>query len=288
MIQSVLDDIKMQMRYGNMIVKIILINLFVFLSMIVLKAFLGGGTIGSFDSVLKWFALSSDPIDLIRHPVSVISHMFLHVSLGHIFWNMLILYWFGRIVGDFIGDERILPIYLLGGLCGAVAYLLFAAFTGQESIAYGASAAVMAMVVASGFLAPEYNLRLLFIGDVKLKYVAFALVLIDLIMIAEADNTGGRIAHLGGAVFGGFYVHLLGLGRDLTQPMTDFGEAVRSKSKKYKATMTVIHNQNQKRELNSEVDIQDRVDEILDKINETGFDSLSEEEKEFLYQASKK
>ena len=290
MFQSVFDDIRYQMNHGNMIVKIIFVNLFVFFAMIVVKAFSpGGGQSEGFQTILSWVSLSSDPMDLIRHPLSILSHMFLHVGLWHILWNMLMLYWFGKIVGDLIGDQRILPLYLMGGLAGAMAYLLFANLTSVTGMAYGASAAVMALVVASGFLAPEYNMRLLLIGDVKLKYIVFALVLLDIVMIAESDNTGGRMAHLGGSVFGGLYVYLLGLGSDLAAPINQLGDRVKSQSVKYKSSMKVIYKDQQVEDQTEDaITHQDRVDEILDKINQSGFDSLNEEEKEFLYQASKK
>ncbi len=286
MVQSVIDDIKAQFRYGNMVVRIILVNGFVFLAVVLIKAFSPGGEANSFfQDFLGVFALSSETIDLLWHPWSLITHMFLHVGLWHLFWNMILLYWFGKIAGDLIGDKRIFPLYILGGLCGAFFYLVYALVTGQLGIAYGASAAVMAFVVASGFVAPEYNMRLILLGNVKLKYIALALVLIDLLMIAENNNTGGRVAHLGGALFGAFYIYNLRQGTDLAKPFYDMATLFERKDKA--RSLTVIHRRNKERGETRELSTQERIDQILDKINESGYDSLTDEEKEFLYQASK-
>lgn len=119
--------------------------------------------------------------------------MFLHEGFWHLLWNMLFLYWFGRIVGDFIGDQRILPLYLLGGLTGAVVFFISAnllPYGMGGRFALGASAGVMAIVVAAGTISPDYIMRLLLLGDVKLKYIVAVLVFLDLILIPNGGNTG--------------------------------------------------------------------------------------------------
>ena len=230
--------------------------------------------------------------------------MFLHKGFWHILWNMLLLYWFGRIVGDFIGNQRVLPIYLLGGLAGALIFFIAYNFTplgrGQEVFALGASAAVMAMVVAAGVLSPDFIMRLLFLGDVKLKYIVGVLVFLDLLGIAGEANTGGHFAHLGGALMGGIFITQLNRGNDLSVPVnriTDkifgFFTALFSSGKnlrvekrgKTRKTRTNAR-QNKGKHVKDESH-QERVDSILDKIRESGYDSLTDEEKEFLFNASK-
>jgi hypothetical protein len=216
-----------------------------------------------------------------------------------------------------IGDHRVVPLYLMAGLFGALIYLITAPLLHIEySYAYGASASVMGFVMASGLLAPNYLMHLLLIGEVKLKYVVIALIFLDLIGIAGLDNTGGRMAHLGGVAFGWIYILLLRQGRDLSAPVNQFFDWVsglfagnRRKVRRHRPTQvfarhssvgtsrrrhsevasTTAGSQSQVREnRNLGKDHQERLDAILDKIKQKGYDSLSAEEKEFLFLASKK
>ncbi len=288
MVQSIVDDITAQFRYGNKIVQIILINFLIFFAIVIIKAFSPAGS-AFFGEFMSWIALPAGWFATLKKPWTLLSHMFVHQGLWHIAWNMIMLYWFGKIVGDLIGDKKILPLYFGGGLFGALVFLLFSPWLGLGGIAYGASAAVMAFVVAAGFLAPEYNMRLILLGDVKLKWISLALVLIDLVMLSEANNPGGRIAHLGGAVFGGLYIYLLQQGTDLLAFFQPNQETPRRK--KTKSKLKVVHNvgsnQKQTKTPQKSKDLQLEVDKILDKINATGYESLSPEDKEVLFRASK-
>ncbi len=272
--------------------QLILVNLFVFLGIIIIRAFTPGGAASEFyQTFISWIALPSPVLSMLKKPWTLFTHMFVHQGVWHLGFNMLWFYWFGRIVGDLIGDRKILPLYFMGGLFGAFTYLLFATLFGWSGIAFGASAAVMSFVVAAGFLAPEYEMRLLLFGNVKLKYIALAAVLLDLVMLSDGNNTGGRIAHLGGAVFGGLYIYLLREGRDLLAPFTNIMERPQPKYQP-PSHMEVVHSVRRKPKTKSSTtpparDIQAQVDAILDKINKSGYDSLSKEDKEILYQASK-
>ena len=147
--------------------------------------------------------ISSDWMHNLRHPWAIFTHMFLHIGPFHILWNMLIFYWFGRIVGDLIGDQRVLPIYLVSGLGGALIYFLTANLLGTvSSVALGASAAVMGTALAAAILSPDRLMHLLLLGPVKLKYIVGALILLDFISVANNPNSGGAFGHLGGALFG--------------------------------------------------------------------------------------
>lgn len=294
MVQSIIEDIKAQFRYGNKVVQIILVNFMVFLAIVLVRSFTpGGATSGAFNEFMTWIALPSAPFELLKHPWTLLSHMFVHQGFWHIAWNMMMLYWFGRIVGDLIGDKKIVPLYIAGGLFGAMFYFVFANIFGYHGIAYGASAAVMSFVTASAVLAPEYNMRLLLLGDVKLKYIAIGLVFLNLVMISEASNVGGRIAHIGGAIFGGLYIYLLRDGTDLLgfAQGVSFPKPKSSRPSPSNTKMEVVHSQRKKTILKKNkaapIDLQKKVDEILDKINESGYESLSAEDKEILFQASK-
>jgi len=304
MLTSIWQDLKRQFNTGNMLTRIILVNVvfFVVANIVKLTITVFGGfehnTI--FDDVfVQYFALHKDLLFDLKHPWVIFTHMFFHIGFWHILFNMLFLYWFGRIVGDFIGNHRILPIYLMGGLSGALFYLLSANFVSVGLMALGASAAVMAFVVASGVLSPDYRMHLLLIGEVKLKYVVAVLVFLDLIGIANLGNTGGHFAHLGGAAFGWLYVSQLRKGKDWAAPINRwlnalnvyFSNIFKSKSK---GPRMVYKNTEKQAKGSSATDKekpsqhQERLDAILEKIKENGYESLSEEEKEFLFNASKK
>ncbi len=320
MFQSIWEDAKREFNYGNMVTRIIILNVAVFLIInIVAVFFFLAGQIDKFPVVVKWLSLSSGWQFNLTHPWVIFTHMFLHDGFWHILWNMLMLYWFGRIVGDFLGNQRILPLYLLGGLAGGIAYFVSAQINMPIVIgemALGASAAVMAIVVAAGVIAPNYTMNLLLIGPVKLKYIVAVLVLLNVFSIARiAPNTGGNIAHLGGAALGWIFVLMLREGNDISIPInriinsisnffsqlfngapkspprrkkphvayknTNAGE-VKKATKKTTATRRGNANSD-----NSGLSQQERVDAILDKIKVSGYDSLSQEEKEILFKASK-
>jgi len=313
MITSLWDDLKREFSYGNMVTRLIIINCAVFvvinLAKIILNGFSGFGNDSPFTDFLHLFCLSSDPWEVLTHPWSIVTNMFLHEGFMHILWNMLFLYWFGRIVADLIGNHRILPLYFLGGLAGGLAYFASVHLIGYGGTgihyALGASGAVMAIVVASGVLAPDYDLHLLLIGSVKLKYVVLVLLFLDLIGIADNINTGGHFAHLGGAAFGWFFIYRLREGHDMSifinsifEQLGNFFSGLFSGSgqKKAKRPRVVFRNKDKMGSQRGEqvsddpIDVshQEKLDSILDKIKQKGYESLSTEEKEFLFNASKK
>ncbi|MEL6989845.1 MAG: rhomboid family intramembrane serine protease, partial [Bacteroidota bacterium] len=255
-------------------------------------------------------SISSDAWKILTRPWTIITHMFMHTSFGHIFWNMLFLYWFGRIVGDFIGDDKILPLYMLGGLVGAVFYYLSYNLgfgnTGVSGIALGASAAVMTFVAASAWISPEYEFNLLLIGRVKIMYVALVIFVLDLITLGARTNTGGVFAHMGGFAYGALYVYMRRRGVDLTEPFLNGIEKVKNffnknndkKAKKAKSPVYVkykapsaANKKNQSKKQGPSKDAlshEEQLNKILEKIKQKGYDSLSAEEKDFLIKASKK
>lgn len=297
MFASILDDIKSNFRSGHMITRLIMINVGIFVITALMGSFAPDFYNGTF---VKWIAVPGDPVSLLYKPWTILTYMFVHDGFGHIFWNMLFLYWFGRIVGDMIGDKHILPIYIIGGLAGAIAYVVSYYFVINVvgSIMVGASASIMALVIIAGRINPEKELNLLLIGRVKIKWVILALILMDLVFIGKNSNTGGHIAHIGGMIMGWVYYSQIGEENDLETRMNrlfdwigslfTFNTAPRRKSPltvKYKSDK--IKNMSEYRADSEEV-MQQKVDAILDKIKKKGYDSLTDIEKETLYQASKK
>lgn len=301
MFQSIIDDIKKTFREGNMVSRLIVVNIsvYIFVNLVYVFTAYTGGESQIYQFIIRNLAIPSEPIDLLLKPWTLFTHMFLHERIWHMAWNMIIFYWFGKIVGDLIGDRHILPLYILGGLTGAFVYMISAQVIGVPGYALGASAAVMAMVLAAAVISPDYIMHLLLIGPVKIKFIALAIVLFDLIGTANTMDSGGHWAHLGGALFGWFFVAKMGTNTDFLDPIRNFFDRLRNgndaASQPQKSPLKVSYksrklNSPAQGERKSDLDYshQEKLDLILDKIKQQGFEKLSEEEKEFLYQASKK
>ncbi len=305
MFRSIVNDIRFQFQTGNTITRLIIVNVAIFLAIMLFKLVTkvaGGSTLNDefFNHIVSYLFLSQDILWNAKHPWVLFTHMFTHVGLLHMLFNMLVLYWFGRIAGDLLGDHRMLPLYLFSGLTGALIYLLTAPLFYEGSTLHGASGAIMGIVAAAGMTAPDYQMRLLFFGDVKLKYIVFGLLVVYLVSLASLENAGGQMAHFGGAAFGFFYVHMLRQGHDLTKGFRRMISFLRRPSytpvrpTKRKVPMEVRSgNGPRKREMKpppsgSFMGEQERIDYILEKIKKSGFNSLSEEEKKFLDDASQK
>jgi len=214
-----------------------------------------------------------------------LTYMFMHAGWLHILFNMLWLYWFGQIFEEYMGEKRIVGVYLLGGLTGAVFYVFsynfFPVFAPALllSTAVGASASVMAIMVATATLLPDYSIPLILIGPVKLKWLALAMVIVDYLSIA-GPNAGGEIAHLGGALLGFVYIKRLQKGSDWVANIAGIFRSGPRLSK-----LKVVARNTNKRSANRPR--QEDIDLILDKISTSGYESLTGEEKEILFRASK-
>ncbi|MEP6646964.1 MAG: rhomboid family intramembrane serine protease, partial [Saprospiraceae bacterium] len=214
MFRSILKDVRFQFQSGNTITRLIIVNVALFLFIYMVKAvlFLTGGFESHdilFMKLVQYLFISQDLLWDAKHPWTVFTHMFTHIEFFHLLFNMLVLYWFGRIAGDLLGDHRMLPLYIFSGLSGALIYLIASPFLYDGSTMNGASGAIMGIVAAAGMTAPDYQMRLMFFGDVRLKYIVFGLLIIYFISLVNMDNAGGQMAHFGGAAFGFFYVHML-------------------------------------------------------------------------------
>ncbi len=210
------------------------------------------------------------------------TYMFMHAGVFHILFNMLWLYWIGQIFEEYLGNKRTIGLYLLGGLTGAIffiaAYNIFPFFASvlAGSTVVGASASVMAIIVATATLLPDYSISLILIGPVKLKWIALFYVVIDFLSIA-GPNAGGEFAHLGGALFGFIYIKQLQRGHDWIGAIAGIFKK-RSKMK--------VVSRNSDRNASGKPR-QDEIDRILDKITESGYESLNKQERETLSRASK-
>jgi len=295
--QSIWAGIKNSFKEGSTLSKLIYINLGVFLivKLVAVATFLMGEAPGDGNFVLNWLTLPADTSELLRRPWTIFTYMFLHTGFIHILFNMLWLYWFGRIFLSFLDQKKLLSIYLIGGLTGAAIFIfafnLFPAFENvlPYAIALGASASVMAIVVATVSYSPNYIVNLIFLGPVKIKYIALFFILTDILNIPNG-NAGGHLAHLGGAFYGWLFISQLRKGKDISSGFNHMMDTVFSwfkSGKKMKVTHKKSRTMTDKQYNKTKKQRQESLNTILEKISKSGYDSLSKEEKEILFKSSK-
>ncbi|HEU4575371.1 MAG TPA: rhomboid family intramembrane serine protease [Chitinophagaceae bacterium] len=250
-----------------------------------------------YKNVLNWFTLPADFDTFMSRPWTLITHMFLHDSVWHVFANMLWLWAFGYIMQDLTGNKKLIPIYIYGGLAGAVAFMLaFNIFTVLKpelpvATALGASAGVMAVAVSTTMVAPDYRIFPMLNGGIPLWVLTLLFVIIDFATIPY-NNTGGHIAHIAGGFMGFMFIFLLRRGYDWSEWMNNFFDWVNNlfnpdKPKKGRSIRNELFYKTGKQPYKKTPNItQQRIDEILDKISQKGYHFLTEEEKELLKRAS--
>lgn len=286
------DEIKASFREGSVITRLIYVNLTIFLIFRLLQVvfFLSGSDF----TLMRWFELPASFELFIRQPWSLVTYMFLHFDFLHILFNLLVLYWFGRIFMDYYSPAQLLGLYIVGGLAGGVfyilAYNLFPVFstTVPFTLLLGASASIIAILIAAAFRDPNRAVHLMLIGKIPLKYLALFMVVSYIIGIS-GSNAGGNLAHLGGVVAGYAFVAMLRKGKDFASPISVFIDNIRPKKQSGKK-FRIIHRQPPRDDY--EYNRQKAADHkelnrILDKIAEKGYDSLTKDEKETLFRHGK-
>ncbi|WP_026724844.1 rhomboid family intramembrane serine protease [Flavobacterium sasangense] len=283
---NILDDLKLQYNTGGMVQKLIFWNIGCFLLSLV---FFYSFSVVKFQ-IPTWIALSSDFGTFIRTPWTLITFNFFHAGFLHLIFNLMVLHFSGRLFSTYFTDKQLLGVYVLGGIFSGIAFVLSFIIIGKSGLLVGASGAIMAILLSATTYAPFMLLRIPLIGIVKLWHVTFVILLVDLIQL-PLDNTGGHIAHLGGALFGFIYIKLLQSGIDLSKGISMILDFFANLFKpKKKTPFKKVHRNTTKKVVNSftEKDItQKQIDDILDKISKSGYDSLTKEEKEFLFKAGK-
>lgn len=313
---NILHSIKHNFKAGNALTRILFINIGVFLLLNVIPVItwiFSGGTqnysISNF--FIENFQSYINVKFLIFKPWTIITYMFTHLNLGHLFFNMLWLYWMGRIFIDLLNGTRFVAIYLLGGAAGLL--LTIIAFYSLPQLSHqlqsgapiiGASAAVTAILAATATYVPNYTVHLMFIGKVKLKYIALAMIILDFLVLPSSSNSGGHIAHIGGAIFGFAWAYQIKTkNRDISKwfltLMVNMENWYNSNFSTYKNTKSFNNSRpfsNSKsytkktysppHEKNSPS--QSEIDAILDKIAKSGYESLTAQEKEKLFSSSNK
>lgn len=286
---SIWNDIKFQYRIGGIANKMIYWNVAIFLlSIPIFYQF----RLGIFDYP-SWLALSSSPQIALTRPWTLLSYAFLHSGPLHILFNMMVLHFASRLFLTFFTQKQYLGLYILSAIFSGIIFVLAFYFLGMNSILIGASAAVIAILVAVTTYQPLMDIRLLLIGNVRLWHITGVTLLLFLLQIG-LDNTGGHIAHFSGAFFGYIYIKLLQNGTDLSRIVSSVIDFCTSIFDKKPATpFKKVHVNPKKPVVKRESRIvakdktQQQLDEILDKISQSGYDSLTSEEKEFLFKAGK-
>ena len=270
------DKLKYSLSVMGQLQKLIVINIIFFIIPLLLNTFLWLFELKD-TSILDYFVVEADIMSLIFKPWSLITYGFLHGSFSHLFWNMIMLFYFGNILVNYFGDKRLLNVFfngiLFGGIIYIISYNLFPVFTGVSSKMIGSSAGVMAILFYITSYNPNHTIRFFFV-NIKLLYIAVFLLLMDIIQI-PVENSGGHIAHLGGALIG-FLMFRSFKGIDFVDIYTNL--STRKNNKKIKRNKTFS---------GSNFD-QKKIDTILDKISESGYESLTKEEKNYLFKASNK
>ena len=292
-------------RPNNGLYRVLLINIIIYLLLAIFSviAYLAAST-GVFWEVMQWISVPSELNELITKPWTVLTYMFVHEDFFHILFNMLFLYWFGQLVIEYLGSKRFVNTYVLGGLAGAAFFLIFynilPPFQGREGFLYGASAGVSAIVLAAATLAPNHSFFLLFLGPVKIKYIALIFIVLRSFLGLKGGNAGGELAHLGGALIGYLYIMQLKNGRDFGAWISGsiswisnlFARKnhIKVSHRREKAYTTTRSNKaaQQAQASSFNKSTQEEIDAILDKISAHGYESLTKEEKQKLFNASKK
>ena len=290
MANFIIEDLKKEWnKPENGLIKIILINVIVFISISIIKVLsqiLGFGSL--FLSFINSLMLPSDFKQFLFQPWSLISYFFLHQGFSHILWNMLFLYWFGKIITENLGNNSLISLYIIGGIIGGLSYMAifniipFYYDRIESSLMLGASAGVFSIVIGSATLMPNYTFYLLFIGPVRIKYIALFYFLISFFDIT-GQNAGGEIAHIGGALIGYIFIKQLQNGNNMGGPIIKI-LSIFKKLKFEKKTESYTYKEEP---IVNESD-QDEIDLILDKISKSGYSSLTKKEKEKLFKLSKK
>lgn len=294
---TILTDLKETFRKGNIYIQLIYINAGVFILTTLLEVMLQLFN-RSLGGVFEWLELPASLTRFIIQPWSILTYMFMHAGLMHILFNMLWLYWFGALFLNFFSAKHLRGIYILGGICGGVLYMvaynIFPYFRPMTDYSFmlGASASVLAIVAATAYREPNYPIRLFLFGIIRLKYLALIVIGMDLLFITSS-NAGGHIAHLGGALAGLRFAAGLSKGTDITSWINKLLDAIASlfNSKPRKPKMKVHYGTNRQKDYdyNARKKTQsEEIDRILDKLKKSGYESLTTDEKKSLFDASKR
>ncbi|MCK5782221.1 MAG: rhomboid family intramembrane serine protease [Flavobacteriales bacterium] len=292
-----LDRLKYEFSKGTSLIKIIYLNVGVFIFMLVLNFIL---RLFNADQsfIWDWFSLHADGISFLTKPWTILTYSVFHSGFGHVFFNMILLYLSGQIFLQYLSEKQLFSLYFLGvivgGLFFVVAINLFPLFDNPISHyrIIGASAGVMAVLIAIATYVPNYTVRLFLIGNVKLWQLAAFFIFLDFLNFTSDGNEGGHLSHIGGAIIGYIYAKQLRNNKDIGNWLNNIFENISKPFYKKKNPFTKVYRNDKPRndyDYNmSKRDEEEKIDDILGKISKSGYESLNSEEKDFLFRAGKK
>lgn len=285
------EQLNIRIQQLNSAEKLILINVVCFVLPMLIKTVLFLFNISS-TNFFNWFELSASWIDLSTKPWSIITYSFLHSGFFHLFWNMYLLFFSSKLFLNLFPSNTFFNVYFLGVVVGGITFILsytfFPAFQNSSPVMIGASAGVMAIFIFMSTYSPDLEIRLI-LFNVKLRYLGIAFLLLDIVQIPYG-NAGGHLAHLGGAILGFYYVKQLKSGKDIGKPFNNFIDKIINIFHK-KPKMRTVFKREKSQKINKKVsnagEKQKRIDRILDKISISGYESLTQAEKDFLFKVGK-
>ena len=290
---GIIDELKSNFKHGGPLIRLIYVTLGVFIITRIVYLILSLSMSLGLYPFDRWFVLPANFSLFIYKPWTIITYIFYHEKLMHVAFNLLMLYWFGKLFNSLIGEKKLLAVFLLGGIFGGLLNLLTNSLPYFSNVIpggglLGASAGVMAIIIAATLYAPNMRVMLFLFGEVKLIYIGLLSVLIDVLMLTSPDSVG-HVAHIGGALFGYIWVLQYKQGNDIAswfgkllfsiQNLLKPGPKLRVASNRAASDMDY----NKKK-----ADNQKEIDRILDKISKGGYESLSKDEKETLFKMGDK
>ena len=288
---NIIDDLKLQYKIGGIVTQLIFWNVALFVIPWLFFALLS--LLGVNIDYLNYVSLSSNAVLLLWKPWSLLSYSFFHSGIMHIVFNMMVLNFSGRLFMTYFTSKQLFGLYVLSAIFAGISYVLIFYLLNINAPIVGASAAIMAILVATTTYYPLMELRLMIIGNVKLWHVTAVIIVIDLMQL-RSENMGGHISHLAGAMFGFIFIKLLQNGTDLSSVVSQFINFFANLfQKNTRSPFKKVHKNYSRPIVKSVSKIvtkdksQQQIDEILDKISQSGYDSLSNEEKEFLFKVGK-
>ena len=288
---NIIDDLKLQYKVGGIVIKFIFWNVALFVIPWFIFSILS--LVGINIDYMQYVSLSSNPSQLLWKPWSLVTYAFFHTGIMHILFNLIVLNFSGRLFMTYFTGKQLVGLYFLSAIFAGIVYILVFYILNISAPIIGASAAIMAILVATTTYNPLMELRLFIIGNVKLWHVTGVVILVDLMQI-RSENMGGHISHLAGAFFGFIFIKLLQNGTDLSKFVSSFIDFFTNLFRKQKTTPFKKVHKNYNKPIEKTVSkiitkdkSQQQIDEILDKISQSGYDSLNKEEKEFLFRVGK-
>tara|TARA_B100000767_G_scaffold138703_1_gene131135 strand:- start:1138 stop:2034 length:897 start_codon:yes stop_codon:yes gene_type:complete len=283
---SFIQKIQNRFKQGSIVEKLIYINIAVFFLTLLVSVFQGLYKNES-NFIVEWFSLNANYREFFSKPWTIVSYGFLHAGFLHTLINLIALFYIGNLFIEYFTQKQLLTFYILGTVFGGILFLIgynyFPLFKNQSAILVGASAGISAIFVGIATYMPNYQLKIRFIGFVKLWYLAAIWVGLDILGLA-GTNAGGHFSHLGGALFGYFYISQAG------SQKTDILENISTLFRKKEKPLKTVYKSKTKKSFSKKSTSvnQKEIDSILDKIGKSGYEALNKEEKEFLFKQGKK